>query len=205
VTDWARAVKTPVVVVAGAGQGYPVERWRGCWPGAAYHLFEVVPGYLAQLWKRYGGDPRVSITARALSDASGPLEFYLNDLPYTSGRYPFNRQSWAFAPQWGGETRGQVVSITLDGYCAERGIERIGFMELDVQGGELAALKGAAGLLTAGRIEALMVEVFYTDLYHGAPLADEVEGYLAALGYVAVGSDGECEHMRDITFVRGQA
>lgn len=200
---WTDAVKAPLIIAAGGGQGYPVERWRGYWPNAAYHLFEVAPQFVATLTQRFGADPKVRITAKALSDTEGPLDFYLNAVAMTSSRLPFNRDSWAFYPQWGGETKTRVEGITLDGYCAANGIDRIGLLELDVQGGELAVLRGAEKLLRRGAIDALMVEVFYTDLYQNVPLAAEVVGYLTGLGYRLAESSGECEHMADLVFIRG--
>ncbi len=203
-TNWTDAVTTMVVIAAGGGQGYPVERWRRYWPDATYHLFEVAPQFVTALYRRLGSDPQVRIVAKALSDKEGPLDFYLNAVPMTSSRLPFNRDSWAFYPEWGKETKVQVEAITLDGYCAANGIIRIGLLELDVQGGELAVLRGAEGLLRRKAIDALMVEVFYTDLYQNVPMASEVVDYLTGMGYRLVESGGECKHMADLVFVRGE-
>lgn len=37
--------------------------------------------------------------------------------------------------------------ITLDGFCAENGVERVDFIRMDIEGAEQKALEGAAGIL----------------------------------------------------------
>ena len=58
-----------------------------------------------------------------------------------------------------GAERTEVVR--LDTVCAKRGVERIDLMKLDVQGCEGEALEGAAGLLAAGRIGVVFMELNY--------------------------------------------
>ena len=48
--------------------------------------------------------------------------------------------------------------IDIDTYCDERGIEQIDFVKMDIEGHELMALKGCAGLLERGHIRALSFE-----------------------------------------------
>lgn len=182
--NWLAKVKAPHVVIAGcASDRSGVKRWTTRWPRAQIHVFEVVPSCLALVRRTWGKTPKVHINALALSDTCEPITFYENNIPMLSSRLPFNRDSRRFVTGWGGETAREVEATTLDAYCAERGIQRIGFIELDVQGGELAVLKGAAGLLECKGIDALMIEVFYQELYEGVPLEPAVSNYLAGFGY----------------------
>jgi len=71
-----------------------------------------------------------------------------------------------------------VVSTSLDAFCAERGLDRIAAVKIDVEGGEMAVLEGARGLLEAGAIEVLLVEVSDNTLPEGvtsAQLVDRLE------------------------------
>ncbi len=56
-------------------------------------------------------------------------------------------------------------------------------LKLDVQGFELHVLKGGTGSLP--RIGAILAEVNLLDIHQGAPLLDEIVGWLAAHGFVA--------------------
>ena len=46
--------------------------------------------------------------------------------------------------------------ITIDGFCAERRITKVDFIRMDIEGAELMALKGAAGVLDRDRPHVLL-------------------------------------------------
>jgi FkbM family methyltransferase len=50
-----------------------------------------------------------------------------------------------------------IATVTIDSYCAEQGINRVDVIMLDIEGGELAALEGAIGLLRRPGKEAPVV------------------------------------------------
>ena len=54
--------------------------------------------------------------------------------------------------------RERVRIETVDGYCASRGIEYVDVMKLDVEGHEVAALRGARRMLAEGRIGLIQFE-----------------------------------------------
>lgn len=183
---WFTAVKAPVIVLAGAAHGNKVEAYRGRWPEARYILFEPVAAY-HPLLARFEGDPLVTFTPKALSDERGPATFYVNALTRTSSLYPVNREDGFGA----GLVTTEEITVeceTLDLFCAERAIDRIGFIELDAQGGELKILHGAQGLLERKAIDCLMIETFYTEVYQGIPLAEELDAFMVGMGYTCAGS-----------------
>ena len=55
----------------------------------------------------------------------------------------------------GHETQMTPV-VTLDGFCAERGIDRVDFIRMDIEGAELMALKGALNILDRDRPHVLL-------------------------------------------------
>lgn len=65
-----------------------------------------------------------------------------------------------------------IEVITLDGYCAEHRIERIDLLKLDVEGGELAALRGARRLRDEHRIRMIQFEFGQPSLRARTYLAD---------------------------------
>jgi FkbM family methyltransferase len=63
------------------------------------------------------------------------------------------------------------------------------FLKLDVQGCELAALRGAQGIID--RVEVAEVELSLVELYEGQPLLEEVYGFLGQSGFRCVGLEPE--------------
>ena len=207
VTNWTRYVKTPVVFVAGcASDKSAVLRWGKRWPGATFHLFEPEPSNVAMLGRAFGRNPRITVNAMALSDQVGTMDFYANRIPMISSRLPLNRAMPDFPESWGHETVMQVPTMTVDAYCAENSIRGIGLFELDVQGGELAVLRGAADTLRRGGFDVLIVEVFYEAIYEDVPLEPMVSNYMARFGYRAVLNRPQSVGGRsaDIIYARGQ-
>jgi len=83
-----------------------------------------------------------------------------------------------------------VPVVTLDDFCAEQGIEAVDYLHADVQGFELPMLRGAAKLLSEGRIGVLLTEVCFDPLYHGQSRYHEVCAALDRYGYRFVTTQG---------------
>jgi FkbM family methyltransferase len=78
-----------------------------------------------------------------------------------------------------------VAGQTLDRFCDERGIKRINFLKVDVEGFEWAVFRGAQTLLQEGRIDHICFEISQDPL-KGAGVGSrqvfeelEIHGYLA--------------------------
>lgn len=70
----------------------------------------------------------------------------------------------------------------LDAFCKGQGIERINFLKVDTEGGELDVLTGARGLLERQAID--MIQVEYGGTYRDAGITlQEVHGFLRKYGY----------------------
>ena len=84
----------------------------------------------------------------------------LSDVPRTTVSYPMR---------------------TLDDIAGERGIHEAQFIKMDLEGYEIEALKGAAGLLP--KAEAVMLEVRFIQYNRGAPIFDEVAAFMKDRGF----------------------
>ena len=72
--------------------------------------------------------------------------------------------------------------VKLDTYLAEKGIEAVALMKLDVEGYELAALRGAAEALERRAVAAIYFEYFEKYLVRVAPPAALI-AFLDEAGY----------------------
>jgi FkbM family methyltransferase len=79
----------------------------------------------------------------------------------------------------------EVPNVVLDDYIAEQGVERIGFLKMDLNGWEGRALRGAWRALAAGRVEAAFVEVIPADLLAAGESAEGLMGTMEGLGFDA--------------------
>jgi FkbM family methyltransferase len=70
---------------------------------------------------------------------------------------------------------------TLDTFCAEEKIPPFNFVNMDIQGAELQALKGMRKAL--GQVDYLYLEVNIKPVYVGCALLDEIEAFLQPLGF----------------------
>lgn len=138
----------------GANVGQSARRYREWFPRAALYCFEPAPSTFERLRTALDGDPNARCLKLALGARSGSAAMMVepnSELSFVVGAAGTSAAS-------AGATTEQVEMTTLDDICRERSIERIGFAKIDVEGGELDVLGGAAGLLRDGRIDLIQVE-----------------------------------------------
>jgi FkbM family methyltransferase len=111
----------------------------------------------------HGIADRVTPIHAAVSDHAG--ELLLVTPKKTSGRmgraYAFVAETRPNGPARPDlEDQGMDVQptpvVTLDGFCAERGIERVDFIRMDIEGAEQKALEGALAILDRDRPHVLL-------------------------------------------------
>ena len=134
--------------------------------------FEPASGAIRELTEnvRLNGFDWVEIARVALSDRAGLQDFV--DLGQASG---FS----SFAPKQSGGTRISVSTIRLDD--AVPAPEVVGMVKLDLEGAEVAALRGAPRLLAAG--VPFIVEIEHEHLQRQGATASEVYELFTSAGY----------------------
>lgn len=153
---------------------------RAVAPGGAVHAFEPHPRSRTRLQRTLelnGLTGSVSVCALAVAAEVEAVEL----VTYGPGY-----ESWATTVPRRIDVPGGVLtptaterldSTTLDSYCQAHGIEHVGALKIDVEGGEPAVLAGAQGLLSSGAVDLLLVEVSDNTL----PAATPAVGVLAGL------------------------
>jgi FkbM family methyltransferase len=131
------------VIVGGAyigDQALPLAWARGERPGATVHAFEAMRDSFERLVRNIAlnGLRNVVPQRLALWDQSGLQLGVAGPLALASCGEPLS-----------GEGAELVSSITIDDYIAGRGLDRVGLVTLDLEGGEERALRGARALLGA--------------------------------------------------------
>ena len=143
---------------------------------------EAQPELASKLVRDFEGDPAQDVVCAAVWSSNGAsMNFNITsnsesssllDLKLHSKLYPEIRQVDSF---W-------TKTATLDYIVFEK--YNADFLNLDIQGAELEALKGAGMILT--NVKWIYVEVNENELYEGCPLAYEIEDYLKTKGFTNV-------------------
>lgn len=156
----------PVCLHVGASDGRHSYVMTQVAPGARIHAFEP-SAFAFEVLKTciawHGIRGKVTAVHAAASDEPG--ELFLVTPRKTSGRmgraYAYVAESRPDGParpdlQDTGMDLQPTPVVTLDGYCADRGVDRVDFIRMDIEGAELKALKGAIGILDRDRPHVLL-------------------------------------------------
>lgn len=164
-----------IIVDCGASTGNFTAAYLTLFPSATILAFEPHPHTADHLRSRFRAEPRVVIEQTAVGAAAGVANFHMHRLPYTSSLLPRPTGGRRYFPLMDGvEDRIAVPVTTLDEYCRRHAIERIAVLKMDIQGAELAALRGAEALLRDHRIDAIFTETFFVPHYEGGCLSRTV-------------------------------
>ena len=166
----ATSVRT--IIDGGAFHGTTVRHAHAIFPEAVIHAFEPQRESFEALTRNAGTLDRVRLHAAALSDFDGEQTFFVDAVPYMSSLLAGHSTALHQVEQ------RKVAVRTIDAVIAEEHAAPVDAMKLDLQGHELAALRGAERALTTCR--AVLVEVNFRRRYEGACSFEELTGFLGA-------------------------
>jgi len=122
----------------------------------------------------------------ALGKAIEPRNLYVTKHPMCSSLYPPNEaylQRFADLSDVASLDFSLMIdTTTLDQFCQDEEIDRIDFLQIDVQGADLDVLQGSKKILESGTM-AVQVEVEFSHLYKNQPLFADVDTFLRAHGF----------------------
>lgn len=146
------------------------------------HWFEANPEQALILEGILSGIPNQHLIPKAVWHTDGEsLSFNITNKTMSSSLYELDRHLEKY-PDIVLTKIVNVDTITLDRYSTSR--EAPNLINLDIQGAELDALRGASNLL--GQVAYIYTEVSFLELYKDAPLADEIDSYLQSFGFKRV-------------------
>lgn len=125
---------------------------------------------------------RVLIAHVAITDHNGKITLRVTSMDQSSSILPLGIHKNIY-PSIRECNQVEVPARTIDHLLYEMGLspELFNFLNLDIQGAELLALKGAPRLLS--NIDAIVSEVNLVELYEGAALLPQLEAHLRAAGF----------------------
>jgi FkbM family methyltransferase len=181
-----KCVQPLTIFDIGANEGQITDRYSQMFPTAKIYSFEPVPEVFTILERKFHENPQIIVNQLAVSDAVGTADFYL---------HAFTSNVWnSLLPKDPGSnivpedvSAVKVPTITIDVFCDRHNIKTIDLLKLDIQGGELLALKGALNMLQKGAIKLIYSEINFCDLYEGQAMFQDIAAYLHDFGYRTYG------------------
>jgi len=185
--DQARAISTltkePMVFDIGGHFGETIEAYRRVLPASTVHSFEPFPESFATLSQRFGGAPKVSLHQSAVSEATGQSVLFVNSNSLMNSLRAMLPDDATFGSDGRNVGELAVPTTTLDDFCSANSISAIDILKIDVEGGELRVLAGAAGLLERQAVRIVFAEVAFSPRYEQQTSFEDLFRFLTAKGF----------------------
>jgi len=94
----------------------------------------------------------------AVSDCDGEMDFQVPGNVAIFGRLAPKNEASLLDVRFAGASVFKVQTVRLDNFCESRNIELVDFLKIDVEGFELASLRGLGDLIHNKRVKAIHIE-----------------------------------------------
>lgn len=172
-----------IIFDAGANRGDTSLRYLELFPKASIFAFEPFPASFEILNLRLAKEKNVFGFQKAVGEKSGRETLFINKNVDTNSLLKSGKIGLSSDRQVANISGINVQVCTLDEFCGENNINFIDILKLDIQGGELAALKGAKNLLSEKKIKLIYSETYFRQQYEEQPLFHDISKYLEQFGY----------------------
>ena len=172
------------VIHIGAHEGKECARYRAM--GFTKMLFiEANPTVFAKLQANLRGQPGVLLANVAISDHNGTAKLRVTSMDQSSSLLKLKLHQKIYPDIVETETV-EVRTSTLDALLADLSLDpaEFNFLNIDIQGAELLALRGAEKTLR--HIEGINTEVNLAELYEGCARLEEVDSHLQRRDFARV-------------------
>ncbi len=185
--------ENPVIVDAGAGDGGSSLGMASLWPNGTIYAFEPSPDLYLRLVDAVAPFPNIVPVAAALGDRDGSASFNVSK-PIYEGEV-WDGQGSLLMPHpefWQWPIRFDPVEVevrTLDSWAKERGVGKIDFLWLDLQGMEYQVLKASPEILKT--VKVIQAEYSLRPFYEGTVLYPEFKTFMEENGFIEVAIDDQ--------------
>lgn len=150
----------------------------------AVHTFEASKATFKQLKTvcEFANRSQVVLNNKAVADKEGILQLYVYDDEHSGWNTLADRPLEKYGIDVKPTHLEEVVAITIDQYCDEKGITEIDLLKIDVEGAEYQVLLGAKEMLKKNKIQCVVFE-FGQTIYDMGNNPQQIQEYLISLGY----------------------
>ena len=171
------------ILDAGASGGHISERMLRKFPDAHAYAFEPNPLYQQVLQGYAARESRFHPQFAALTDREGSAQLHVTEAAGNTSLLNPTEKLRQIDPVGGAVKEDVCVPIvTIDRWAKDNGVPAIQAMKFDIQGHELAALKGAAHTLGTSTL-LIYTEIWFNSVYEGGALFSEIDLFLRAHGF----------------------
>jgi len=177
-------ITKPVIFDIGAHRGETVEEYRARFPESVIYCFEPFPDSSEALKKKFCNDPITAIISLAVADGPGERMLYINEIDATNSLLPEATTSRRYLPKQAfTKSMIQAEVTSIDEFIRNHHVNTVDILKMDIQGGELMALKGAAETLKGKTVSVIYTEIMFIPHYEKQPLLYEIWNFLSEFGY----------------------
>jgi FkbM family methyltransferase len=158
-----------IILDVGANVGWTALDYAGRFPRATIHAFEPFEGSYRSLVERCRPCNRIHPHQLAIADAVSRRRLDANKDPVTNSLLPaaVGSGDYVDARRTQAEAAIDVPTTTLEAFCDDHKIAHVAILKMDIQGGEMTALRASQGLLGSRAIDLVYSEVCFAELYEG--------------------------------------
>jgi len=173
-----------IIFDVGAHIGTAAKKYRQIFPESTIYCLEPFPESFKKLTNIIQNDKQIFCIKNAISYENSSKVFYSNSQAATNSLFPRPKNKRRYYPKSATpEGTIEVETITLDNFSQANNIQNIDILKMDIQGGELNALKGAIDLLSSGKILIIYTEIMFVPHYEGGTLFYDLSTFLSQYGY----------------------
>lgn len=172
------------ILDVGANRGDTAIKYSTLFDQAKVYAFEPFPETYEKLFVNIKEYKKIIPARYAISDKKGEAVLFSNINEDTNSLLPSDKIGLSSDQQVKNKSSITVQTETIDNYCLDNNIQHIDILKMDIQGSELAALKGAINLLEKKKIKLIYTETYFKQQYQGQPLFHDISSFLYKYGYV---------------------
>lgn len=176
-------------------------------PHSRIFAFECNPNTLEFCRNNLKNYNNITLTEKAISNYDGEVAFYAIDKEKTittwvdgnQGASSLLKASGKYEVEKYAQKEIYVDAITLKTFMLENNIDDIDLLWMDIQGGELNALKGLYDKIK--KVKIMHIEVEFFEIYENQPLFKEILSFLDESGFKFLGFTQNGYYSADALFV----
>lgn len=200
-----------VVFEFGSRYGEDTIEFAKALPSALVYGFECNPNTLTQCQNATNPYKNIMLTSKAISESGGEISFFAVDEEATKRTRPNGfddgNQGASSTLRISGKVPSEIYiqkevkveAIRLDDFMRGQGIAHIDILWMDIQGGELSALKSLGAEIE--RVKVIYSEVEFKEIYENQPLFKDINAYLTQYNFAFIGFTGKSEIFTNAIFV----